>query len=227
MNSSVKTVLIVDDEASIRRFLKINLQANGYAVVESDSIAAAQDCFDRTRPDLVILDLGLPDGDGASVLSYIKGKAQTPVMILSVKASDREKIRLLDAGADDYIAKPFSVDELAARLRVIFRRSSPSAQKRNFTFGSVKIDGDKREVFVENNFVPLTATEFDLLYYLAVNAGRVVTHDQLLRTVWGNSASNCSHYLRVYVAQIRKKLKQSAVIKTESGIGYRLIDTSS
>ena len=223
MTNNIKKIQIIDDEPSIKRFLKLNLESEGYSVVESSSIKDAQEIFSRTNPGLIILDLGLPDGDGKIVLDFVKSKSNTPVIVLSVKASDRDKIRLLDGGADDYVAKPFSIDELLARVRVILRRSDSSVQPKKIVLGHVVIDGNTRETFIMNELIHLTATEFDLLYHLAANADRVITHDQLLKMVWGNSASKSAHYLRVYIAQIRKKLKNSATIRNESGVGYRLV----
>jgi two-component system KDP operon response regulator KdpE len=219
-------VLIVDDEVQIRRFLRISLEANGYHVHET---ASGEEAIVRTaqlRPDLVILDMGLPDLDGLEVLKRLREWTQTPVIILSVRDSDRDKVAALDAGADDYLTKPFSVDELMARIRTAQRHAQPQSEEVIFTSGQLQVDLTRRLVSVNDEPVKLTPTEYALLRLLIQHAGRVLTHQQILRTVWGPEYVNETHYLRVYFAQLRQKIEANPalpeIILTEPGVGYRL-----
>lgn len=219
-------VLVVDDEAQIRRFLRISLEANGYHVNETQS---GQDAITKTaqlRPDLVILDIGLPDMDGLEVLKRLREWTKTPVIMLSVRDSDRDKVSALDAGADDYLTKPFSVDELMARIRVAQRHAQPDPEEQIFTSGHLQVDLTRRLVTVHGEPVKLTPTEYALLRLLIQHAGRVLTHRQILREVWGPEYINETHYLRVYFAQLRQKIEDDPalpqIILTEPGVGYRL-----
>jgi two-component system KDP operon response regulator KdpE len=219
-------VLVVDDEAQIRRFLRISLEANGYHVNETQS---GQDAITKTaqlRPDLVILDIGLPDIDGLEVLKRLREWTKTPVIMLSVRDSDRDKVSALDAGADDYLTKPFSVDELMARIRVAQRHAQPDPEEQVFTSGNLQVDLTRRLVTVRGEPVKLTPTEYALLRLLIQHAGRVLTHRQILREVWGPEYINETHYLRVYFAQLRQKIEDDPalpqIILTEPGVGYRL-----
>jgi len=220
-------VLIVDDEVQIRRFLRISLEANGYHVHEAtngqDALAAAA----QVRPDLIILDLGLPDIDGITVLTRLREWTTTPVIILSVLDADRDKVAALDAGADDYLTKPFSVEELLARLRVAQRHARPAEQAPIFTSGDLQVDLARRLVTVRGEAVKLTPTEYALLRLLIQHAGRVLTHRQILKAVWGPQYVDETHYLRVYFAQLRQKLEVNPtlprLIVTEPGVGYRLV----
>jgi len=222
--------LIIDDERSIRRFLRISLEANGYRVYEAidgrDGLAqSAMLC-----PDVVLLDLGLPDMDGVDVLKSIREWSHTPVIILSVRNADADKIAALDAGADDFLTKPFSVGELLARLRVAQRHRQPSAEASIFQSGTLMVDLARRNVFVGDQPIKLTPTEYALLRLLIQHAGRVVTHRQLLREVWGPAYETETHYLRVYLAQMRQKLETDpahpTLLLTEPGVGYRLMPSN-
>lgn len=220
-------ILIVDDEAQIRRLLRISLEANGYHV---DETATGQDALLKTarlRPDLVILDLGLPDMDGLEVLARLREWTPTPVIVLSVRGSDRDKVAALDAGADDYLTKPFSVAELMARIRTAQRHARPQPEELIFTSGPLQVDLARRLVTVQGEPVKLTPTEYALLRLLIQHEGRVLTHQQILREVWGPEYINETHYLRVYFAQLRQKLEVNPalpeILITEPGIGYRLM----
>lgn len=226
MTTSGPLVLIVDDEIQIRRFLRISLEANGYAVEEAETGQGALLQAARLRPDLMILDLGLPDMDGIEVLKRLREWSHTPVLILSVRDADRDKVALLDAGADDYLTKPFSVDELLARLRAAQRHARQEEGRLSFQFGSVQIDLARRQVTRKGEPVKLTPTEYALLRLLVQHAGKVLTHRQILQEVWGKEYVDETHYLRVYFAQLRQKLEDDpaipTLILTEPGVGYRL-----
>lgn len=219
-------VLIVDDELQIRRFLRVSLEANGYHIHEADN---GQDAINKTaqlRPDLVILDMGLPDMDGMEVLARLREWTKTPVIILSVRDGDRDKIAALDAGADDYLTKPFSTEELLARMRVAQRHAQPQEQTAIFTVGNVQVDFTRRLVTRNGEPVKLTPTEYALLRLLIQHSGKVLTHRQILKEVWGPEYVEELHYLRVYFAQLRQKLEDDPtlpkLILTEPGVGYRL-----
>jgi two-component system, OmpR family, KDP operon response regulator KdpE len=219
-------VLVVDDELQIRRFLKISLEANDYRVYEVDNGTDAIVKAAQLRPDFIILDIGLPDIDGFEVLSRLREWTKIPVIMLSVRDTDRDKIAALDAGADDYLTKPFSVDELMARMRVAQRHAQPVAETDVFTAGDVQVDFTHRVVTRGGEPVKLTPTEYALLRLLIQHAGKVLTHRQILREVWGPEYENETHYLRVYFAQLRQKLEDDPtlprMILTEPGVGYRL-----
>lgn len=223
-------VLVVDDEIQIRRFLKYSLEANGYHVFETATGQEALAKAAQIRPDLTILDLGLPDLDGLEVLKRLREWMTMPIIILSVRDADRDKIAALDAGADDYLTKPFSVDELMARMRVAKRHTKPEPEVQVFTSGSLKVDLSRRSVTVNDEPIHLTPTEYALLRLLIQHAGRVLTHHQILREVWGPEYVDETHYLRVYVAQLRQKIEPDpavpTIILTEPGVGYRLIDST-
>ena len=221
------TALVIDDEVQIRRLLHACLETNGYRVREA---ATGQEGIREAAqhpPDVVILDLGLPDMDGLAVLKRLREWSQVPVVVLSVRDHEEDKIAALDNGADDYVTKPFSAGELLARLRAAQRHAQPSPDVSVFHFGEVEVDLTSRIVRRKGNEVKLTATEYSLLRLFVKNAGRVLTHRQILQEVWGPSYSEQTHYLRVYVAHLRDKLEtdpsRPALIVTESGIGYRLI----
>ncbi len=225
--TSKAQVLIVDDELQIRRFLRISLEANGYHIHET---ATGQDAIIKTaqiRPDLVILDMGLPDMDGLEVLKRLREWTQTPVIILSVRDSDHDKVAALDAGADDYLTKPFSLEELMARIRTAQRHAQPQQQEAIFTSGRLQVDLTRRLVTVNGDPVKLSPTEYGLLRLLIQHAGKVLTHQQILRAVWGPEYVQEIHYLRVYFAQLRQKIEENPalpeIIVTEPGVGYRLI----
>lgn len=227
MSDAGAQILIVDDELQIRRFLRISLEANGYHVHETASGEEAVIRTAQLRPDLVILDMGLPDMDGLEVLKRLREWTQMPVIILSVRDSDSDKVAALDAGADDYLTKPFSVEELMARIRTAQRHAQPQQEEELFISGELQVDLVRRLVTVAGEPVKLTPTEYALLHLLIQHAGRVLTHQQILRAVWGPEYVHETHYLRVYFAQLRQKIETNPalpqIILTEPGVGYRLI----
>ena len=220
-------VLVIDDEPQIRKLLKVSLGAHGYDVHESmsgmDSVVQAADI----KPDLVILDLGLPDIDGKEVVRRLREWSDVPILILTARDQEKEKIDALDAGADDYITKPFSMGELLARMRVSVRRSAHVGEDPVIQCGDLSIDLAQRRVTVDAQEIKLTPTEYDIIKILAQNAGKVLTHRQLLKAVWGDTYSDDTHYIRVYIGQLRRKIEpnptQPRYIVTESGVGYRLM----
>ena len=220
-------VLVIDDEDQIRRLLRLTLEDAGYAVREAATGQAGLDEVARQSPDAIILDLGLPDLPGVDVLKRVREWNPVPVLILSVFGQEGSKIAGLDAGADDYLTKPFGGGELLARVRVLLRRALPATEMTVMRFGDVEVDFTKRTVTKAGADTPLTAKEYALLRLLLQHRGKVVTHRQLLRDVWGPGHEEDTHYLRVHMANLRKKLEtsadQPAFLKTESGIGYRLV----
>jgi len=220
-------VLVVDDEPAIVRAVRANLGRHGFRV---DTAANAQEALEhaQARPDLILLDLGLPDGDGLSLIQTIREQSDTPIIVLSARGAERDKVRALDLGADDYLTKPFGLDELYARIRVALRHSTrlPGSGP-VFRTGGLEIDVEKRRVTVEGEEIHLTPTEYTLLVTLAKNADRVVTDAMLLREVWGPEYGDEDHYLHVYVARLRKKLERDPqsprYLQTEPGVGYRLL----
>lgn len=221
-------VLVVDDEPQIRRALRVALRANGYSVVEAETGEEALDAAATSRPDIIVLDLGLPDADGVDVCRRLREWTHTPVVVLSVRGDEEAKVRALDEGADDYVTKPFSMPELLARMRVALRHAAREAGDGNgvVRVGDVEIDLARRVVTRAGAEVHLTPTEYGLLRYLAEHAGRVVTHGQLLRSVLGDQYEDAIGSLRVFVASMRKKLEadpaRPKIIVTEPGVGYRL-----
>lgn len=219
-------ILVVDDERQIRRFLRISLQAIGYVVHEAETGHDALTRAAQLRPDVIILDIGLPDMDGIEVLRRLREWTATPVIILSVRDSDHDKVAALDAGADDYLTKPFSTDELLARIRVALRHARPQPETPVFTSGSLRVDLTNRVVTVRGEAVKLTPTEYALLRLMIQHAGKVLTHTQILRAVWGAEYVEETHYLRVYFAQLRQKIEDDPslprLLVTEPGVGYRL-----
>jgi two-component system KDP operon response regulator KdpE len=220
-------ILVVDDEAPIRRYLRVALGAQGYTVLEAAGGREALEAVPAQRPDLIILDLGLPDIDGVEVARRLREWSQTPIIILSVREAEEDKIAALDAGADDYLVKPFGTGELMARIRVVMRRQANVADEPVLQAGTLRMDLPRRAVTVADREITLTPTEYDLLRILMQNAGKVLTHRQLLRTVWGNAYESEQHLLRVNISNLRHKLEpnpsQPAFIHTEPGVGYRLI----
>ncbi|MFZ5945999.1 MAG: response regulator [Bacillota bacterium] len=220
-------VLIIDDEIQIRKMLKVALSAYGYEISEAES---GQDGLNQAalfHPDLIILDIGLPDFDGFEVINRLREWSEVPILILSVQDQEADKIRALDAGADDYVTKPFSMGELLARMRVALRHAAKTEDEPVLYFGDLVIDLAHRQVLVNNQEIKLTPTEYDILKQLALHAGRVLTHRQLLRAIWGMDYQEESHYLRVYIGQLRRKIEPDPTrpkyIITEPGVGYRLI----
>jgi two-component system KDP operon response regulator KdpE len=226
MTETGARVLVVDDEPAIRRFLRVSLSAHGYAVFEADSGQAALSAVVANRPDLIILDLGLPDLDGTEVTRLLREWTRTPIIILSVRGQEADKIAALDAGADDYLTKPFGAGELLARMRVALRRVGQSGVQPVFTSGDLTVDLVRRVVLVSGREVQLTPTEYDLLRVLVTDAGKVLTHRQLLRQVWGMGYEQEVHMLRVNISNLRRKIEPDPArpryILTEPGVGYRL-----
>jgi two-component system, OmpR family, KDP operon response regulator KdpE len=224
----VDKILIVDDEPQIRKFLRISLTAHGYDVVEAATGAEGVAQAAGERPDLIILDLGLPDFDGHQVLAKIRERSQTPVIVLSVRAGEAEKVRALDGGAEDYLTKPFGIGELLARIRAALRKRRDGTEPRDIVFrkGDLIVDLGHRRVTLRGEEVKLSRKEYDILKLLVINAGRVVTHQQILSEVWGPNHLEDTHYLRIHVGHLRQKLDDDpaspSYILTEPGVGYRL-----
>ena len=219
--------LVIDDERQIRKLLRIVLEQEHYRVIESETGRQGLSDIALRRPDVVLLDLGLPDMDGMTVLKRMREWSHVPVLVLSVRDGPEDKVAALDLGADDYVTKPFESAELLARLRAIQRRAPAGTEDPYFQAGHLAIDFNTRSVTVKGEEVKLTATEYAMLRVLALNAGKVVTHKQLLREVWGPNAEDESQYLRVYMTHLRKKIEspeaEEKLLRTESGIGYRLV----
>ena len=223
------TILVIEDEPEIRRFLRTSLGAEGYRVVEADTGERGAIDAGTHKPDLAIVDLGLPDLDGVEVIRRIRAWSRMPVVVLSARAREQAKIDALDAGADDYVTKPFGIGELLARVRVALRHSARAATggAKTVHLGKVEVDLERRRIAREGRDVHLTPIEFRLLACLAQHLGMVVTHRQLLREVWGPSHVEHTHYLRIYMKQLRDKLEVDPVrprhFVTETGVGYRLV----
>lgn len=226
MSDSGPRVLVVDDERAIRRFLRTSLAANGYTVFEAASGEEAVAAVAGQRPDVIILDLGLPDIEGTEVTRRLREWSQTPIIILSVREQEADKIAALDAGADDYLTKPFGVGELMARMRVAMRRAAHVEPEAVFSSDELMVDLARRLVTVKGQEVQLTPTEYDLLRVLVSYAGKVLTHQQLLRQVWGMGYEDGAHLVRVNISNLRRKLEPNPArpqyILTEPGVGYRL-----
>jgi two-component system KDP operon response regulator KdpE len=218
-------VLVVDDERSIRRFLRASLGSQ-FAIFEATTGEEALAAVAADRPDVILLDLGLPDMDGVEVTRRLREWSQTPIIVISVREQEKDKIAALDAGADDYLTKPFGVGELMARLRAALRRSAQTETEPVFETGSLVVDLNQRQVSVNGQPVSLTPTEYDLLRALVRHAGKVLTHDQLLRAVWGTAYESETHMLQVNISNLRRKIEPNPVrpsyIITEPGVGYRL-----
>ena len=226
---NLSRILVVDDEPQIQRFLKPSLTAAGYEVIEADTGAAALKAVATQAPDLVILDLGLPDMDGKEVIVGLRGWSDIPIVILSARDRESEKIAALDLGADDYVEKPFSIGELTARIRTALRhRGRRDAIPTVMEVDGLTIDPVKRLVARGGETLHLTPKEYDLLLLLARHAGRVVTHRTLLTTVWGPAHGDDLHYLRVFIGQLRQKIERDptkpTIVRTEPGVGYRMAE---
>ena len=224
-------ILVIDDEPQIRRFLEISLRAQGYVVELADSAAAGLEALATHGADLVVLDMGLPDRDGLDVLRDIRQWSQVPVLMLTVRAHESEKVAALDAGANDYVTKPFGIQELMARIRVLLRAHATSADAAPlFDDGHLRVDLARREVSLDGGPVVLSRKEYALLALLVSHAGRVVTQPQLLREVWGPTHQEDTHYLRILVGKLRQKLGDDAAaprwIATEPGVGLRFLSPS-
>jgi two-component system KDP operon response regulator KdpE len=226
MNEIGLRVLVVDDERAIRRYLHAALNAQGYTVYEASGGTEALNMVVADRPDLIILDLGLPDIDGVEVTRQLREWTHIPIIVLSVREQESDKIDALDAGADDYLTKPFNSGELMARMRAALRHSMQTAAEPVFKMDNLNVDLTRRLVKVDGEEVSLTPTEYDLLRILVQNAGRVLTHRQLLRQVWGGAYESEAHLLRVNMSNLRRKIEPDPTrphyIITEPGVGYRL-----
>lgn len=229
MSEPVPIALLIEDEPQIRRFVRNALEEEGWQVFEAETLKRGLIEFGTRKPNLVILDLGLPDGDGVNLILEARSWSAIPIIVLSARSNETDKIRALDAGADDYLTKPFGVGELLARVRTALRRQfrSEGNSRDVIHFGEVKIDLAARLVSKAGQVVHFTPTEYRLLTVLAAHAGRVVTNPQLLREVWGPNHSESSHYLRVYMRNLRQKLEddpaQPRYLLTETAVGYRLL----
>lgn len=232
MSNSQATAVVIEDEPQIRRFVRGALEDEGWQVHEAATLREGLAAAGTRQPDLIVLDLGLPDGDGLSLIRDVRGWSTVPIIVLSARAQEADKISALDAGADDYLSKPFGTGELLARVRANLRRPRAAAggedvPSSSFRFGDVEVDRTARIVRRAGSEVHLTPTEYRLLLVLANNAGRVLTQRQLLREVWGPAHSDQSHYLRIYMGHLRQKLEadpaQPRHLLTETAVGYRLV----
>lgn len=228
MNNNPIKILIVDDDSSIRRFLELSLKNSGYEIFIAQNGKQAISMSQEHKPSIIILDLNLPDISGLEVLKQIRIDSSIPVIMLTIEDDDTKKVNLLDAGADDYLTKPFSIQELLARIRVIIRHYYQVKLEETYIHSDdVVIDLNLRIVTKKHKAVKLTAIEYEILSQLAQNPGKIVTQQQLLKSVWGPTLMEQTHYLRIYIAQIRKKIEtnpsQPKIIITETGIGYRFI----
>ena len=226
MNDNPPVIVVVEDDRQIRRFVRSTLEAEGFRVFEADTGRQGLVEAGTRKPDLVVLDLGLPDLDGVEFIRDIRGWSTAPIIVLSARSMEADKVGALDAGADDYLAKPFGVGELVARVRALLRRHARGAEGNALVaFGDVSVDLSRRRVLRNGQPVHLTAIEYRLLSTLVANAGKVLTHRHLLREVWGPSFVESSHYVRIYVARLRQKLEadpaQPRHFLTETGVGYR------
>ncbi len=222
-------ILLVEDEAPIRRFLKIALGSGGFEAIEAERGREAVELAATRAPDAVLLDLGLPDMDGKAVITAVREWSQVPIIVLSVRDGEAEKIAALDAGADDYVTKPFATGELLARLRAALRKRPAGAQEKpEIVIGGLRLDLAARTCSLDGLEIRLTRKEFDLLVLLGRHVGRLVSHRQLLTTIWGPAHAADTHYLRIAIGHIREKLGDDAAnprfILTEPGVGYRLAD---
>jgi two-component system KDP operon response regulator KdpE len=223
-------VLVVEDEPQMRRFIRSSLTSHGYRLVETETAREAIALASSHNPDLILLDLGLPDGDGLDVTRELRQWSKTPIIVISARGREDDKVVALDAGADDYLTKPFGVNELLARMRVALRHArSAETPSEAFEFGNLRIDLARRVTTLGEREVHLTPIEYRLLVLLARHAGKVLTHRQILSEVWGPSSANQTHYVRVHMAELRKKIEEDParpkLIVTEPGVGYRLRDS--
>jgi len=221
------SILIIDDESQIRKILRITFENKGFKVIEAESGEAGIVQSASYHPDMIILDLGLPDKDGLEVLREIRAWNSAPVIVLSVRNSEEDIITALEVGADDYLTKPFNTNELLARIRANLRRTSQVQESSVFTNGPLKVDLAARLAFINETEIKLTQTEYQLLILFIKNIGKVLTHNVILREIWGSAYSEQTQYLRVFIGQLRKKIEKDSsapeIIKTESGVGYRMV----
>jgi two-component system, OmpR family, KDP operon response regulator KdpE len=221
-------ILIVDDEAAIRKFLRASLVLHDHTILEAENGSFAIEIVEKDRPDLIILDLGLPDMDGIDVIQAVREWNQVPIIILSVRSNEAGKIEALDAGADDYLTKPFGIGELLAHIRAVMKRISPPVTDEIYQISNLILDVARHNVSIDGKEILLTPTEFDILYLLMRNAGKVITHRQIIGKIWGTSTGDEGRLLRVNISNLRHKIEPDSIrptfIQTEVGIGYRLND---
>jgi two-component system KDP operon response regulator KdpE len=223
-------VLVVEDEPGMRKLLHASLAANGFRVVQASTVAEALSLAPSHNPELILLDLGLPDGDGLDLTRRFREWTQVPILVISARGRDDDKVTVLDAGADDYVTKPFSMNELLARMRVALRHAAQTGAEaeQSVAVGPIRIDLTRRVVTIGDDEIHMTPIEYRLLVYLAKHEGKVLTHRQILREVWGPGHGDETSYLRVYMLQLRRKLErdpsQPRLLLTEPGVGYRLRD---
>ncbi len=227
MAGTLPKVVVIEDERPIQRFLRASLMAHGYDVIEAGTGAEGLRQAADHQPDAVILDLGLPDMDGMEIIRLLREWSRVPIIVLSARGQENDKVSALDAGADDYLTKPFGVGELLARLRVGLRHAAPVPDEPVFTTGNLRLDLASRRLFIQDKEVRLTPLEYRLLTTLVRHAGKVVTHRQLLKEVWGPDCVQETHYLRVYMGHLRHKIEadpaRPRLLLTEPGVGYRLV----
>jgi two-component system KDP operon response regulator KdpE len=233
MSDAAPLVLLVEDEPQMRRFLRASLTSHGFRLLEAATAAEAITLATGHNPEIILLDLGLPDGDGIDLTRRLREWSRVPVLVISARGRESDKVEALDAGADDYLTKPFGVNELLARMRVALRHSQQragSAPAPVLSFGTLLIDMGRREVTVDGQQTHLTPTEYRLLTLLAQNAGKVLTHRQILKEVWGPAYATQAHYVRVHMAELRKKIEPDPArprwLVTEPGVGYRMRDSA-
>lgn len=224
----MRKILIIDDEISIRKLLRVTLEANDYKITEAKNAQEGMQKIIEDRPEVILLDLGLPDKNGIEVIKEVRQWSFTPIIVLTVIDRDQDKVEALDSGANDYVTKPFSIPELLVRIRVALRHNNQNEQSPLFKCGTLEMDIAAHTVKINSIQIKLTATEFDILKVLLRYKGKVVTHRVLLNEVWGPNSVEHVHYLRIYLGNLRKKLKiektDKEFIATEAGVGYRLID---
>jgi len=228
MKDRANLILLIEDEPQMRRFLRVTLRSHGYELIESDTGSDGMSQAATRNPDVILLDLGLPDIDGLNVLAGVREWSHIPVIVITAREQEQDKITALDSGADDYLTKPFSAGELLARIRVALRHKDALQGGRTepvFVLDALKVDLAKRQVFLNGEEAHLTPIEYKLLAYLVKNAGKVVTHKQILKEVWGPAYINQSHYVRVYMGMLRHKLEENPALPrfiiNEPGVGYR------
>jgi two-component system KDP operon response regulator KdpE len=229
MNAVEPLVLVVEDDPQMRRFIRASMTSHGYRVAEVATGAEAIELATSAPPDLILLDLGLPDGDGVDLARRFREWSRVPIIVISARGREDDKVAALDAGADDYLTKPFGVNELLARMRVALRHAEHSVDDGALLeFGELRVDLSRREVTVGGREVHLTPIEYKLLVLLARNAGKVLTHRQIIKEIWGVAYIGQTHYVRVHMAELRKKIEadpaQPKLLTTEPGVGYRLRD---
>jgi len=223
-----KKILVIEDDEIISKFLSVALKTNNYDYIKAENGVEGISLFMTNNPDLILLDLGLPDIDGMEVLSQIRSQSDIPIIIISARGREKEKVNALDMGADDYLTKPFNIGELLARIRVAFRKALPSIKNNIFEIRNLKMDFEKRKIFIDDEEIHLTPIEYKLLSLLVENRGKVLTHSFIQKKIWGYEAIDDFQSLRVFMASIRRKIENDTnnpqYILTEIGVGYRLID---